>query len=235
MEYILWNVEFFNRQFIVNESTLVPRPETEYMIEAVNEYLQNTDNNNKNSKSLILDIGTWCWVLGLSVLLENLDKCEKLILTEYFPEALETAKKNHEKLTKDIKTPPVQFIESNLLDFLSKPWIQHIKDWIPTVLVANLPYIPDQMFEENSPENCQKREPKLAFVGGDDWLDLYRRMFDQLITIGTRSPTNLTMFLEMMTRQTQILANEYKDSLNFEEVKTFHFNIRILKCKFKDK
>jgi len=228
MEYILWYVEFFNRKFIVNESTLVPRPETEYMIEATNEYIQ----KNKQSKFLILDIWTWCWVLWTSIMLENIDNCEKLILTEYFPEALKTATQNYKKLTKNKKTPPVEFIKSDLLQFITKK--DYIRQWTPTILVANLPYIPDKMFEENSPENCQKREPKLAFVWWNDWLDLYRQMFDQLIAIGNRSKNKLTMFLEMMTRQTQILQEEYRDTLDFTEVKTFHFNIRILKCTFKN-
>ena len=47
-------------------------------------------------------------------------------------------------------------------------------------MTANLPYIPDQTFDDNSPANVQKREPRFAFVGGDDGLDLYRKMFAQL-------------------------------------------------------
>ena len=71
----------------------------------------------------------------------------------------------------------------------------------------------------------------MAFVGGDDGLDLYRIMFDQILSLSSHQKhTNLTMFLEMMTRQGKILAEEYKNHFSFEEIKTFHGNIRILKA-----
>ncbi|MEI8091065.1 MAG: hypothetical protein WCG98_02175 [bacterium] len=55
-------------------------------------------------------------------------------------------------------------------------------------------------------------------------------MFEQLFTLGIK---DITMFLEMMTRQVDILRQEFGDRLEFEEVKTFHFNIRIVKCRLK--
>ena len=95
------------------------------------------------------------------------------------------------------------------------------------VLVANLPYIPEETFESNVSDNVKNREPKPAFVGGDDGLDYYRIMLDQIIEL---NPKNLVMFLEMMTWQVDILRQLYDDTFVFEEVKTFHFNIRIVKC-----
>jgi hypothetical protein len=58
-------------------------------------------------------------------------------------------------------------------------------------------------------------------------LDYYRELFHQLKSIWTFP---LMMFLEMMTRQVEILKAEFGDWLDFEEVKTFHFNIRIVKA-----
>jgi hypothetical protein len=57
-------------------------------------------------------------------------------------------------------------------------------------------------------------------------------MFKQLQEL-TKECKTLTMFLEMMTRQVDILNKEFGKIMNFEEVKTFHFNIRIVKAKFK--
>jgi methylase of polypeptide subunit release factors len=101
-------------------------------------------------------------------------------------------------------------------------------------LVANLPYIPDETFDTNALENVQKREPRLAFVGGDDGLHLYREMFTQIKSDALSSSAgSLVMFLEMMTRQIEILKAEFGDRLAFEEVQTFHFNIRIVKAYIK--
>lgn len=100
-------------------------------------------------------------------------------------------------------------------------------------MLANLPYIPDETFDTN-PDLSIKYEPRVAFVGGDDGLDLYRIMFDQIKQ--QISPTvfikeeyaTITMFLEMMTWQVDILRKEF-EWLVFEEIKTFHFQIRIVK------
>ncbi|USN54172.1 MAG: hypothetical protein H6765_06290 [Candidatus Peribacteria bacterium] len=53
-------------------------------------------------------------------------------------------------------------------------------------------------------------------------------MFDQLLA--QVPDAQVTMFLEMMTRQVDILRQEYGEKIHFEEVKTFHFNIRIVKA-----
>ena len=103
-----------------------------------------------------------------------------------------------------------------------------------------MPYIPEEMFEANAADNVKKFEPKPAFVGGDDGLDYYRTMFGQLfslfkssVPVGTpplAKEDRLVMFLEMMTWQVDILRQEFGDKMEFEEVKTFHFNIRIVKA-----
>lgn len=70
-------------------------------------------------------------------------------------------------------------MEANLVN--SPALIQALQQAQPIVLVANLPYIPDQTFDENVEDNVKKREPRMAFVGGNDGLDRYREMFDQII------------------------------------------------------
>lgn len=67
LEYIVGKVTFLGNDFVVNKHTLIPRPETEYMIEAINEFVQTSD-------LVLLDVGTGCGVLGLSVLLHNLGR-----------------------------------------------------------------------------------------------------------------------------------------------------------------
>lgn len=102
-------------------------------------------------------------------------------------------------------------------------------------IVANLPYIPDETFDTQTDSRVHDNEPRMAFVGGDDGLDLYRRMFKQVQEVSKverGKKGNLVMFLEMMTWQVDILRKEF-DWLEFEEVKTFHFQIRIVKATVK--
>ena len=249
LEYILGHVDFFWKEFFVNEATLIPRPETEYMITAVTEYIQGqgdrdevigTSSNHQVPSStiqnnLLLDIGTGCGVLWISVLLQNPDYFAHAIFSDYFANALEVAKRNYQKLITEFSWK-VDFFQSDLLDFLvnkssgsSSLATSFIKEDFSRniVLVANLPYIPEEMFEANVSDNVKKREPKPAFVGGDDGLDYYRIMLDQIISL---KPKSFLMFLEMMTWQVDILRQLYGDKFVFEEVKTFHFNIRIVKA-----
>jgi methylase of polypeptide subunit release factors len=98
-----------------------------------------------------------------------------------------------------------------------------------------LPYIPEAVFENNVEENVKKWEPKFAFVWWDDGCDLYRQMFDQIIETKRNfwEEFGLIMFLEMMDWQVDLLNKEYWKYFQFDKVKTFHFNIKIVKAKFK--
>lgn len=225
LEYLLGFVEFFGVKFMVNENTLVPRPETEYMITAITEAMH----ENHANDNILLDIWTGSWVLGCSVLLQNSDKFREVFFSDISAEALLVAKQNYDALI-DASKYDMRMLQSDLCAFLES--YQEIIKNKNLILTANLPYIPDKTFEENAPSNVQKREPKIAFVGGDDGLDLYRKMFSQLQGI-KQEVKSLVMFLEMMTWQVEILRKEFWEYMEFEEVKTFHFNIRIVKARFK--
>lgn len=255
IEYLLGYVEFFWRRFVVTDATLIPRPETEYMISAVTEYINSLKLEAwslKQKENLLLDIGTGCGVLGISVLLQNPWYFCEAILADYFANALEIAKQNYETYKEEILAVnselKVEIFQSDLLMFIEN-WALRSPDKSgkiensSIVLVANLPYIPEEMFEVNVADNVKKFEPKPAFVGGQDGLDYYRTMFDQILQLrGTRSKeqgpwsishSSLVCFLEMMTWQVEILREAYGQYFEFEEVKTFHFNIRIVKVWFK--
>ena len=224
LEYILGFVEFFGVRFWVNEHTLIPRPETEYMITAITEELQSRE----DPDHILLDIGTGSGVLWCSVLLQNGGKIKEVFLADISADALYVANRNYNDLI-DGSLYDTRIVQSDLCAFLES--YSGVIEGRKLLMTANLPYIPDQTFDENSPANVQKWEPRFAFVGGDDGLDLYRKMFAQLLELKDQV-SDLVMFLEMMTWQVDILRKEYEGVIEFEEVKTFHFNIRIVKARF---
>ena len=224
LEYILGFVEFFGVRFWVNEHTLIPRPETEYMITAITEELQSRE----DSDHILLDIGTGSGVLWCSVLLQNGGRIKEVFLADISADALYVANRNYNDLI-DGSLYDTRIVQSDLCAFLES--YSGVIEGRKLIMTANLPYIPDQTFDENSPANVQKWEPRFAFVGGDDGLDLYRKMFAQLLELKDQV-SDLVMFLEMMTWQVDILRKEYEGVIEFEEVKTFHFNIRIVKARF---
>jgi len=229
LEYVLGYVEFMSNQFKIDGRALIPRPETEYMIEAVNEETQTliSDTTNQTSNNIIFDIWTGCGVLWLSVLLHNQDAFAQAYLSEYIDDTLSLAEENLEIMKPRLWDTKVFPVKSNLLQFIQDQKLDFTTSDI--VLVANLPYIPDETFDQNVWDNVKNREPRPAFVWWDDWLDYYREMFQQIFDYKIKP----TMFLEMMTWQVDILRQEFWDKITFEEVKTFHFNIRIVKSKIK--
>ncbi len=109
----------------------------------------------KQNDNVLLDIGTGCGVLGISVLLQNPGYFAEAIFTDYFADALEVAKQNYECRMQNAELK-VQFLQADLLDFLLnksstlKGTPSFIKEDSTIVLVANLPYIPEEAFEQNS-------------------------------------------------------------------------------------
>lgn len=302
IEHVIWYCEFAWHRFTVTGDTLIPRPETEYMIEAVVERVQqNEEIRKKRGESAkgsslrsewqvtLLDIGTGCGVLGLSTLLHTGQYIWVSIFTDLSSKALDVAKGNYEKLKPQIRNQKseIQFLECSLMDHevirkvlgsssgLSEEetiegsyegqtnnsltvwssWDSSLRsEWRSSnvLIVANLPYIPEWLFTDNTDPSVHKREPKMAFVGGDDGMDLYRIMLSQIVDLrnqnteyrkkseeGKHENTSLlssfstlpsiALFLEMMTWQVEILRKEFGEWFEFEEVKTFHFNIRIVK------
>jgi release factor glutamine methyltransferase len=139
----------------------------------------------------LIDVGTGCGVLGLSVLLENPTFFKKAFLTEYFPDTLSLAKENYESYKEQLgSSTDITLLQANLIDFAIND-----SPLLPTpyslTIVANLPYIPDETFDTQAEDNVKKREPRPAFVGGKDGLDYYREMFKQIFELSGTSNQSL--------------------------------------------
>ena len=262
LDYAIGFVTFDHKQFIVSPSTLIPRPETEYMIVAVKDYLAST-----NIPHTLLDLGTGCGVLGICAYLAGGEKITHAYLTDVSEDALVVARQNVARHIPDATN--ITVLASDMFDHptlqkLIPPPSQGVSTTLPPfeggypavlqggglLIVANLPYIPEDLFDNNVDDTVKKREPKFAFVGWVDGLDRYRIMFDTLASSPSGTSVPLVgggsgwgyestwksgwgpiLFLEMMTRQVDLLRQAYGETWHFEEVQTFHFNIRIVKVR----
>lgn len=154
LAYIRRKTEFYGREFIVNQYTLEPRPETEMMIELLKK--QTPENS-----VVIADIGTGSGALGITAQLEL--PSTTVLACDISQECLEVARKNdHAHDTK------ITFYRGDLLDAFEEQQID--------VLLCNLPYVPDD-FKVNK---AASHEPKIALFGGQDGLDYYRTLFLQI-------------------------------------------------------
>ncbi len=167
VSYITRSKEFFGRNFYVDERVLIPRPETEMLVEQAIEHSKTLG----LSSPRILDLGCGSGCIGLTLALELPNAY--ITLSDISADALEVTTMNAERLGLLEK---VKILESNLLS--------NLLDQEFDFVVTNLPYIGTKIHHVVS-EEVDAYEPSLALYGGDDGLVLYKKMFQQILTCKT--------------------------------------------------
>jgi len=152
--YIIGKKEFWSNDFIVNRSTLVPRPETELLIYKV-------VNHFKNKKINILDIGTGTGCILLSILKELSNS--RGIGLDISKEAIKIAKVNCKKLNLSNRS---KFKVFDIIKFNIGKY---------DLIISNPPYIPSRDIRNLSPD-ITNYEPVTALNGGHDGLDLIKKV-----------------------------------------------------------
>jgi len=159
-QYIIGHQEFWGLDFLVSPAVLIPRPETEHIIEAVLELVPD-----RNAALCVVDVGTGSGCLALT-LAHEFPRAE-VHATDISEPALETARINRERLD----LPRVKFHHCDLLDGMDD-------EGRFDLIVCNPPYV-----SEAEPEKVQRQvrefEPKVAVFAGPSGLEIYRRLIPQ--------------------------------------------------------
>lgn len=157
LAYIRGHTEFYSRTFAVDEHVLVPRPESEAMIDLLKQYMP-------AQSATIIDIGTGSGALAITA------KCifpnAPVIATDIDPACLAIAGANASK-----HNAAIAFFEGSLLQAVPSDVLRP-----RLVLLCNLPYVPNGYVINKD----ATYEPPKALFAGDDGLDLYRDIFHQL-------------------------------------------------------
>ena len=154
LAYIIGTSEFFGREFETHEGVLIPRPETELLVEEVIKIAK------KKPEVRILDIGTGSGVIAITLALETDAKVTAVDISD---EAIRHAKLNSEKLGADINIQ-----KSDLFENVNGRF---------DIIVSNPPYIKTKVID--TLDKCVKDfEPMLALDGGDDGLNIYRKIVE---------------------------------------------------------
>lgn len=158
LQHITHRQEFMKMDFFVDENVLIPRPDTEILVEEVIKIAQ------KYNSPRILDLCTGSGAIAISLkkFVPNAD----ITAVDISEKALEIAQKNAKKLETKIN-----FLKSDLFDKLNNKKFD--------IIVSNPPYIRKDEIKKLS-EEVQK-EPKIALDGGEDGLDFYRIITEQAI------------------------------------------------------
>lgn len=154
IQYVLGNVNFYGNKFLVNENVLIPRFETEELVENTLSYI---DELFPNKKLRVIDLGTGSGCIGIT--LKKKKPSLDITLLDISSQALEVAKQNAISLEAD-----VTIIQNDMLEGLNEKY---------DVIVSNPPYIKEN---EKIEDIVKNNEPHLALYAGVDGLDYYRKI-----------------------------------------------------------
>ncbi|MEE2684061.1 MAG: peptide chain release factor N(5)-glutamine methyltransferase [Pseudomonadota bacterium] len=146
IHYMLGNKEFYSIKFIVSSDTLIPRPETEVLVDTVLSLFSEQEKIN------ILELGTGCGAIALT--LKKLRPSYTITATDKNKKTLNIAKKNADILGLNI-------------NFVMSDWFNKIKYQDYDVIISNPPYVEAREMESN---RNLAYEPKIALYGGKDGL-----------------------------------------------------------------
>lgn len=158
LEHITHQKEFMKLNFFVNENVLIPRQDTEILVEEVIEIAKRT----KSKKILDLCTGSGAIAISLAKYIPN----SEIVAIDISNEALKIAKKN--AINNEVENQ-ITFISSNLFE--------NLKNEKFDIIVSNPPYIKENVIEQLDME--VKKEPYIALNGGKDGLYFYKRIVNE--------------------------------------------------------
>ncbi len=200
--YIFKKKEFWSKNFFVTRSTLIPRPETELLVESTLKYF-------RSKNPFILDVGTGSGCVLLSFLKEN--KESKGIGIDVSNKALNVAQKNSETLNL-----------ANRAKFYNK-CITQVYGYKFDLVISNPPYICSSQMK-NLSEDIRKYEPRIALNGGNDGLDVIRKVIYKsrsilkkkgmlALEIGNGQYRKVLKILNLNNFRNRFLVKDYRDNI----------------------
>jgi release factor glutamine methyltransferase len=179
--YVLGHREFYDLDLIVDKRVLIPRPETEMLVElaldefriANSEWGMNPSFRIPHSTFHILDVGTGSGAIPIAVAKHAPNA--RILATDVSADALDVARMNAQRHG---VADRITFAQANLLAGVGV---------LPLIITANLPYVTREEIDGLPPE-IQEHEPRVALDGGEDGLALVRRLLAQIASgVETRS------------------------------------------------
>ena len=161
LQHLVGKQEFWGLEFHVSPEVLIPRPETEFLIEAVLEQFPD-----RSVSITLADIGTGSGCLAIT--LAGLYPNARILAVDFSGAALKVARFN---ATRHASSRRIEFLEGDLCG----PLISRNPEEKIDLLISNPPYIPSPEIRRLQPE-VQSYEPRFALDGGRDGLDYYRRI-----------------------------------------------------------
>jgi len=201
--YIIGRKEFYNLKFLVNKHTIIPRPETELMVEEVLDQLSTSNYQlSINKKLLLIDVGAGTGCIPISILNDlrfkiydlNMFNCYAIDTSK---QAINIARKNarlHQVANK------IKFLRGNLIEPIMKKYSNvPMSKYSCVIITANLPYLAPKIYQENYSQ--LKFEPRSALVAPQTGLALYKQLLIQIKSLIAHYSFPITIYFELLPSQ----------------------------------
>lgn len=209
LQYIVCYQYFYGNKFFVDDRVLIPRSETEELVNYVFEYSKNIFHNDKLS---VLDLGTGSGVIAISIALKKPQW--KVVASDISVAALEVAKING----KSHNLKNIKFIESDLFS--------NLKNHKFNIIISNPPYI-DQTSDTYIISNL-KHEPQSALFAKENGFLLYKLIFQQCANFLSKPFLLAFEFGFDQKEKLEILVKKYLCAYHYEFVKDINGKWRML-------
>ena len=212
LAYIVGHREFYGLELKVTKHVLVPRQETELLVDIALEHLRSSDFTNP----VVVDVGTGSGALALAIATH--DKTAKIIATDVSADALTVAKRNGANLGLSAN---IEFVHGDMLTSIHGPI---------DVIVSNPPYIPSGDIAGLAVE--VRQEPRIALDGGADGLDPLRNLLAHAkVKLAQGGMLIVELMPEQMNRALKLAAETFGHSVDITSRKDLMGNERTLVVK----
>jgi len=196
LAYIFEKQEFYNLPFKVSPATLIPRPETELIVEYALKFI-NLNNHNIQNLSMI-DFGTGSGCIPISILKNSKTSINSTVIDIHL-DTLAIARTNAINLLSQSKFKNITFTVQDIFTYTSSKKFN--------IITSNPPYIPHNVIDSLD-INVKKFEPTIALDGGIDGLNYYHRLYE---IIQLNLATNGISLIELYSPKTQEIQSIFKN------------------------
>ena len=207
--YILGYKYFHCHKFLVDETVLIPRPESEWIVDYAKKYLENIEQS-KNSPINILEIGTGSGCISISIQLGVSNLNLNITATDISEKALKIAEQNN-----SIHKTGINFLNSDMFTNISGKY---------DLIISNLPYVP--LNDYQTVQENLKFEPRLAITTEDENWQIFDRFFKDLPHFLNNK---FAIFLEIDPKQETMLSKLKSEHLHGANIHFFEDDNKLLR------
>lgn len=205
LQYIIGTQEFMGLEFEVTPAVLIPRRDTECLVELIIEHYRNS-----NNPLIVSDLGSGSGAIGVSIAY-HLPQA-KVTCVDLSVGALSMTVRNGDRLLEGDARTNFSAVHGDMFDYL-----EDLSDDSQDLIVSNPPYIPSRDIEDLQVE-VKCHEPRTALDGGEDGLDYYRRLIQ---SAKGKMKTGAWMLFEVGHDQAEAVAQLFLDDGAYEDIQCY--------------